>query len=1333
MLYTSLKNYRSLFLCIFLCINFNAQAFATVNPSLEFTEEEKTWLQSHSEISLATSTEYLPYYAMDENGKKFGLFSEIANLIKDEAGITIQTKIGTWIEEPLRVKRGERDGIWAGSKALSERHGFIRTRSYTHLPVTVFAHKDATFEISSLEDMKTLNVVILKGNAIAEKLLKEFPFYHSLSRSLTQKHAVLSVLDGRADIYLHDIGFSYTIKHQPDLPMKLMYITNYGYDVFMQFPKQSEMLRNIMDKTLARIGPEKIQQIISNWMSLPQDFSLGLLAAEEKQWLKNHKKIRLGFAKGYEPYVIESADGRYSGVFPELVKRMSDHLNIDVELVVEDFSTLIRMKDRGEIHGQLAMTKKSIEHFNMIQANHLGEMYPALFSHQSEQMSRNDFLNLSGKRIAVVNKTAAMAYLQENLGNNQLVASKTPKDAFKILMEGKVDYFYGPSSSNYYVVKNNLLGIRPVYINTAEKNVYYLAISSDEPVLASLLSKTFAQRLEKQVQRLTQKWTYIDPSQYNHDLSDEEQTWLAELPPLKLAVSRDLAPFEYLDENGKLAGINADYIKLLSKRLGFSIQPHFSQVRHDAYDSLISGDLDMGFMLFPSGKATENLRFSHSIFQTPMALVTKKDFSIFSELSQFKAHILAVIENSQAHRLLQDEYPLQSLLLVKDLSTAMLAIQQGKAQGVLASSEFLKYQLRQVQFNDLHITLTTAHWHHTYIAVKKELAPLLPLLEKSLKSFTPPEKQLIFEKWAGIRYAPAINWSAIIFWSSLAALIVLLFMASFIYWNRRLKTALLDAQLQRELAEQANNAKSLFLANMSHEIRTPLNAVLGFSELLQKETDQSPRQLESLNIINAAGSHLLALINDILDISKIEAGQQKCIDVDFDIHKMLTELQAMFYTRCAEKGLSLTFTDINKLPQYICGDEGKVRQMLINLLGNAIKFTDRGKIECRFMADLIQDNVFMLHIDIIDSGRGIGKAEQQQVFSSYEQTESGLNKAEGTGLGLAISRAYARMMGGDITFVSTLGKGTVFSLSFLAKEVQDMPENTPLILQGFEESVKDLAILVVDDNQNNRVLLQRILEPIGFIIYHAENGLQALDIFHDKRPDLILMDKRMPVMDGLEATVAIKKTEAGKNTPVIFISAHAFEDEQIEILANCGEGFISKPFRQDELLLLVAKCLQLTPTEINIVNDIKPENIENKNKIETAASKATVANSEAKRILIVDDNPVNRMLLNRMMEQAGYLCHEAENGEQALQLLSSWRPNIMLLDIQMPVMDGFQVLKTMSTQDKKRCPVIAATASNDANETQQILTLGASAVCDKPFNSEKLKSLVQHYLQQVTE
>ena len=389
-------------------------------------------------------------------------------------------------------------------------------------------------------------------------------------------------------------------------------------------------------------------------------------------------------------------------------------------------------------------------------------------------------------------------------------------------------------------------------------------------------------------------------------------------------------------------------------------------------------------------------------------------------------------------------------------------------------------------------------------------------------------------------------------------------------------------RLQRELAERtrdaeaANRAKSAFLANMSHEIRTPMTAILGFSQLMQRDPAATPQQRKHLDVINRSGEHLLTIINDILEISKIEAGRVTLNPTTFDLHALVNDLETMFRVHTDAKKLRLIVERSSELPRYVMADEAKVRQVLSNLLGNAVKFTETGGIALRIRTNPGETGGLRLVAEVEDTGQGISGKDIAGLFQRFEQTESGQKTRTGTGLGLAISRGFARLMGGDITVSSQAGKGSIFHVEIglsagdaagVAKTGADSRR-----VVGIEPGQPKYRVLIADDNKENRDLLAQTLGPVGFALRQAMDGAEAIREFQAWHPDLILMDLRMPVMDGREATRRIKSSPKGKDTAIIVLTASSFEDGRKDMVAIGADGYVRKPFRESELFETLARC-----------------------------------------------------------------------------------------------------------------------------------------------------------------
>ena len=413
------------------------------------------------------------------------------------------------------------------------------------------------------------------------------------------------------------------------------------------------------------------------------------------------------------------------------------------------------------------------------------------------------------------------------------------------------------------------------------------------------------------------------------------------------------------------------------------------------------------------------------------------------------------------------------------------------------------------------------------------------------------------------------------------------------------------------VADSANLAKSEFLSSMSHELRTPLNAILGFSQVMVRDSSLNNQHQQHLEIINRAGEHLLSLINDILEMSKIEAGKTQLNESSFNLMRLLETLAEMFRLKSESKKLQLTFEVADGVPHFVNGDEGKMRQVLINLVGNAIKFTETGGITLRVKlkaeekgsstfslgvktaakqtkpaltgvefdcvdANSVRPAFVLLQFEIEDTGPGIAADEMNKLFEPFEQTKTGHQSQQGTGLGLPISRKFVQMMGGDINVSSTVGFGSKFAFEIqitLASptDIQMLIPQQKVI--GLEPNQPEYRVLVVDDRADNCLVIDRLLSPLGLLVREARNGQEAIAVWEEWRPHLIWMDMQMPVMNGYEATKRIKAHPLGKETVIVALTASAFEEERKTILAAGCDDFMRKPFQAKVLFAKMEELL----------------------------------------------------------------------------------------------------------------------------------------------------------------
>ena len=396
----------------------------------------------------------------------------------------------------------------------------------------------------------------------------------------------------------------------------------------------------------------------------------------------------------------------------------------------------------------------------------------------------------------------------------------------------------------------------------------------------------------------------------------------------------------------------------------------------------------------------------------------------------------------------------------------------------------------------------------------------------------------------------------------------------------------------KDAAEAANRAKSIFLANMSHELRTPLNAILGFTQIIRKNPEDTSSHREDLDIIIRSAEHLLTLIDDVIDIARIEAGYISLEWETFDLGELVRSAIHMMRNRAEVKNLRLTLDQSSDFPRYIHADSAKVRQILINLISNAIQYTETGGITIRLDAkpEVKKDHVRLI-CEVKDTGIGISKEDQDRIFNPFEQALQRVD-VKGTGLGLAITRQYAELMGGGISVESEPGKGSLFRIEILAKTVSvekmenEKPSHGPVM--GLAPGQPDYRILIVEDQLENRLLLKKLLEPVGFDVREALNGEEAITVFKEWKPHYIWMDRRMPVMDGLTATRSIKNMEGGKETVIVALTASVFKEQRNEVMEAGSDDFIRKPFREAEIFEAMAQHLGVRYRYAESAEEIEP-------------------------------------------------------------------------------------------------------------------------------------------------
>lgn len=691
----------------------------------------------------------------------------------------------------------------------------------------------------------------------------------------------------------------------------------------------------------------------------------------------------------------------------------------------------------------------------------------------------------------------------------------------------------------------------------------------------------------------------------------KEQAWIDQHKSIKFVIDNDFIPLEYLSKgpDTKYSGIASSYLDLISKKTGITFVRVPTKVWSQSVDMINQRKADMYTCLIRTPSMEKVVNFSKPYITMPLVFITQKNAGFITNIQELYGKKVVLVKSYAISEILQKEHPQIKFIIVPNIMDAFKAVVKGDAYAYIDLLPVASSYMQKMGLSNLKISGISEYKSNFRMALRNDWGSEgIKVLNKVINSISEDERTQIYNKWVKVKFDNVIDYTLLM---EIAGVFLLIITAS-LFWNRKLsieieKRKRIESKL-KELnkkyalatseAQSANKAKSNFLSNMSHEIRTPMNAILGFAELLDEKIED--KKLKSfIHTIRSSGESLLVLINDILNLAKIESGKFEIIKSKTSIRQILEESLSIFTLQAQQKGLTLELNIDNAMPDAVLIDQIRLKEILINLIGNALKFTDIGFVKIIADVDTVYEHPSKINIEIrvTDSGIGIAKEVQNKIFNIFEQQENqDIRKYGGTGLGLAISRKLALLMDGTLSVKSEAGNGSTFILELKNLDIASLcnQKSSDKILVEYSDIEFDKAVvLVADDIAQNRVLVMESLNGTKLKIIEAVDGQDAIDKVKNNHIDLILMDIRMPILDGYSATRAIKEKF---NIPIIALTASIMQEDLTKIKVQMFDGYLRKPVSKNELYHEILKFLKYTRkmTKANVITESEdPQELKN--------------------------------------------------------------------------------------------------------------------------------------------